>query len=139
MRTRRQPGPRDRPAVGGRAHRARRRPLPPPGWTASRRRAGAPRRAQALHHDRRERLPPARRRVRRGAGIMVEDSPDPFKTLTQREQDIALLVCQGMSNKQIAERLYLSPKTVETHLTRVFAKLDVSARGDLKGLIDAGD
>ena len=72
-------------------------------------------------------------------GIMVEDSPDPFKTLTQREQDIALLVCQGMSNKQIAERLYLSPKTVETHLTRVFAKLDVSARGDLKGLIDAGD
>ena len=72
-------------------------------------------------------------------GIMVEDSPDPFKTLTQREQDIALMVCQGMSNKQIAERLYLSPKTVETHLTRVFAKLDVSARGDLKGLIDAGD
>ena len=72
-------------------------------------------------------------------GIMVEDSPDPFKSLTQREQDIALLVCQGLSNKQIAERLYLSPKTVETHLTRVFAKLDVSARGDLKGLIDAAN
>jgi DNA-binding CsgD family transcriptional regulator len=72
-------------------------------------------------------------------GIMVEDSPDPFKGLTQREQDIALLVCQGLSNKQIAERLYLSPKTVETHLTRVFAKLNVSARGALKGLIDAAD
>ena len=72
-------------------------------------------------------------------GIMVEDSPDPFKSLTQREQDIALLVCQGLSNRQIAERLYLSPKTVETHLTRVFAKLNVSVRGDLKGLIDAGD
>ena len=72
-------------------------------------------------------------------GILVEDSPDPFKSLTQREQDIALLVCQGLSNKQIAERLYLSPKTVETHLTRVFAKLDVSARGDLKGLIDAAN
>lgn len=64
---------------------------------------------------------------------MVEDSPDPFKGLTQREQDIALLVSQGLSNKQIAERLYLSPKTVETHLTRAFAKLNVSARGDLKG------
>ena len=72
-------------------------------------------------------------------GILVDDSPDPFKALTQREQDIALLVCQGLSNKQIAERLYLSPKTVETHLTRVFAKLNVSARGDLKGLLDAAD
>src|SRR5262249_6910217 len=72
-------------------------------------------------------------------GIMVEDSPDPFKSLTQREQDIALLVCQGLSNKKIAERLYLSPKTVETHLTRVFATLNVAARGDLRGLTDAGD
>jgi DNA-binding CsgD family transcriptional regulator len=70
-------------------------------------------------------------------GILVDDSPDPFKGLTQREQDIALLVCQDLSNKQIADRLYLSPKTVETHLTRVFAKLNVSARGDLKGLLDA--
>ncbi len=70
-------------------------------------------------------------------GILVDDSPDPFKGLTQREQDIALLVCQDLSNKQIADRLYLSPKTVETHLTRVFAKLNVTARGDLKGLLDA--
>jgi ATP/maltotriose-dependent transcriptional regulator MalT len=70
-------------------------------------------------------------------GILVDDSPDPFKGLTQREQDIALLVCQGLANKQIADRLYLSPKTVETHLTRVFAKLNVTARGDLKGLLDA--
>jgi ATP/maltotriose-dependent transcriptional regulator MalT len=72
-------------------------------------------------------------------GIVVHDRPDPFKGLTQREQDIALLVCQGLSNKQIAERLYLSPKTVETHLTRVFAKLNVSARGALQGLIGAAD
>lgn len=72
-------------------------------------------------------------------GITLEDSPDPFKGLTQREQDIALLVCQDLSNKQIAERLYLSPKTVETHLTRVFTKLNVSARGDLKGLLNAAD
>jgi ATP/maltotriose-dependent transcriptional regulator MalT len=72
-------------------------------------------------------------------GILVEGSPDPFKGLTQREQDIALLVCQGLSNKQIAERLYLSPKTVETHLTRAFAKLNVSARGDLQGLLGATD
>lgn len=81
-----------------------------------------------------------RQRADEGAaelGILVDDSPDPFKGLTQREQDIALLVCQDLSNKQIADRLYVSPKTVETHLTRVFAKLNVSARGDLKGLLDA--
>jgi DNA-binding CsgD family transcriptional regulator len=72
-------------------------------------------------------------------GIMLEDSPDPFKGLTQREQDIALLVCQDLSNRQIADRLYLSPKTVETHLTRIFTKLNVAARGDLKRLIDAVD
>jgi DNA-binding CsgD family transcriptional regulator len=72
-------------------------------------------------------------------GIRVDDSPDPFKGLTQREQDIALLVCQDLSNKQIADRLYLSPKTVETHLTRVFAKLNVAARGDLKRLLDAAE
>ena len=65
--------------------------------------------------------------------------PGYDKSLPQREQDIALLVCQDLSNKLIADRLYLSPKTVETHLTRVFAKLNVSARGDLKGLLDATD
>jgi DNA-binding NarL/FixJ family response regulator len=69
----------------------------------------------------------------------MQDKPDPFKGLTQREQDIALLVCQGLSNKQIADRLYLSTKTVETHLTRVFAKLNVAARGALKGLLDSSD
>jgi len=43
-------------------------------------------------------------------GIMVADSPDPFKSLTQREQDIALLVCQGRSNKQIAGRASTSAR-----------------------------
>jgi DNA-binding CsgD family transcriptional regulator len=41
-------------------------------------------------------------------------------------------VCQGRSNREIAERLVLSTKTVEFHLTNVFRKLDVSSRGELR-------
>jgi DNA-binding CsgD family transcriptional regulator len=48
--------------------------------------------------------------------------------LTTRERQIAGLVVGGLTNQQIAERLYLSRKTVEAHLSRVFAKLGVQSR-----------
>jgi DNA-binding NarL/FixJ family response regulator len=48
--------------------------------------------------------------------------------LTSRELEIAQLVATGLTNKQIAEHLFLSPRTVETHLMHLFAKLDVSTR-----------
>ncbi|HEV2782840.1 MAG TPA: AAA family ATPase [Actinophytocola sp.] len=52
-------------------------------------------------------------------------------TLTSRERQIVDLVTAGLSNREIAERLYLSKKTVETHLSRAYAKLDVRSRVDL--------
>jgi len=49
-------------------------------------------------------------------------------TLSRREREVAELVTQGLSNREIAERLFLSVKTVESHLSRAFRKLGVSSR-----------
>ena len=48
--------------------------------------------------------------------------------LTRRETEIASLVQEGMTNRQIAQRLYLSPRTVEVHLSHILAKLDITTR-----------
>lgn len=59
--------------------------------------------------------------------------------LSRREAEVAELVRQGFSNQAIAERLFLSPRTVETHVAHVFAKLGVSSRAAVAGrLADAG-
>ncbi|HKA02779.1 MAG TPA: AAA family ATPase [Acidimicrobiales bacterium] len=55
--------------------------------------------------------------------------------LSRREYEIARLVAEGKTNRQIAAELYLSEKTVETHLYHVFAKLDVSSRAAVAGVL----
>ncbi|WP_068278690.1 helix-turn-helix transcriptional regulator [Aldersonia kunmingensis] len=59
--------------------------------------------------------------------------------LTVREREIANLVAAGLSNKQIAERLYVSVRTVEGHIYRAGGKLDVADREGLAALIKAGE
>jgi ATP/maltotriose-dependent transcriptional regulator MalT len=51
--------------------------------------------------------------------------------LTGREREIAELVAEGRSNKQVAAALFLSEKTIEHHLSRIYAKLGVRSRGEL--------
>jgi len=56
--------------------------------------------------------------------------------LTERESEILKLVTSGMSNKEIAEKLFLSQRTVKAHLTNIFNKLNVASRSEaiVKGL-----
>jgi DNA-binding NarL/FixJ family response regulator len=71
--------------------------------------------------------------------------PDSLAVLTEREREIVALVALGLSNQDIAGRLYLSPLTVKTHVNRAMSKLDVRDRAQLvviayqTGLVRAGD
>jgi len=52
----------------------------------------------------------------------------PFPELTEREREILELLASGLRTAAIAERLFLSPKTVSNHMTAIFAKLRVTDR-----------
>ena len=52
-------------------------------------------------------------------------------SLTNRERQVAELAADGAKSREIADRLYLSPRTVENHLQRVYAKLGVNGRQTL--------
>jgi len=54
--------------------------------------------------------------------------------LTRREGEISGLVAEGLSNKEIAERLVISPRTVETHVQNVLTKLGFTSRAQIAGL-----
>ena len=54
--------------------------------------------------------------------------------LTPQEEAVAALVAQGRTNRQVAAELFLSPKTVQYHLTRTYAKLGVRSRSELAAL-----
>ncbi|MBE0616591.1 MAG: response regulator transcription factor [Proteobacteria bacterium] len=66
---------------------------------------------------------------RHGEGTPVSDSN--YDRLTQREQEIMRLVAQGLSTKHIAERLCISPKTVENHRAKIMVKLELENVVDL--------
>jgi DNA-binding NarL/FixJ family response regulator len=50
--------------------------------------------------------------------------------LSVREQEVLDLVRQGLSNAEIASRLFISPKTAEHHVSRILTKLGVRSRGE---------
>jgi ATP/maltotriose-dependent transcriptional regulator MalT len=60
---------------------------------------------------------------------------DTLAPLSGREREVAGLVASGASNREIAEALVVSPKTIERHLTNILAKLDIRNRTELANLV----
>lgn len=60
-----------------------------------------------------------------------EYSNDPFKVLSKRELEILPLIAKGYGNKDIAEKLFVSVKTVEAHKTRIMDKLNLKSKPEL--------
>jgi serine/threonine-protein kinase len=82
-------------------------------------------------------LTDAIRRVTQG-GVVVDPAlvaqllerrrhADPLDELTARERDVLSLMAEGLTDRGIAQRLYVTPKTVETHIRHIFAKLSLPA------------
>jgi DNA-binding CsgD family transcriptional regulator len=76
----------------------------------------------------------------RGAATPSLTTVESVVPLTAREREIALLVADGLTSKEVAERLYLSARTVSNHLQNAYAKLGISKRTELAdALVRYGD
>jgi len=87
---------------------------------------------------RRDHAEALQRRLGRG------DEPDGPDELTPREREVAALLAEGLSNAELADRLYISPKTAAVHVSNILAKLGMSSRTEIaawavrKGVAAAG-
>lgn len=61
----------------------------------------------------------------------ADPEAEKIKSLTSREREIVGLVCEGLKNKQIGDRLFISEATVRNHLTSILSKLELSDRFEL--------
>jgi DNA-binding NarL/FixJ family response regulator len=93
---------------------------------------GARRYRDAADHELRRLGRHVQRRTRRGVTDAIG-----VDALTERERQVADLVVDRRTNPEIAEALFLSPKTVETHMRHIFGKLDVASRADVARAVEA--
>jgi DNA-binding NarL/FixJ family response regulator len=63
-----------------------------------------------------------------GSRMPIGEGDSPIQSLTFREQEVLQLLSRGLNNQAIAEALYVSDRTVQAHLTNIFAKMGVSSR-----------
>jgi DNA-binding CsgD family transcriptional regulator len=79
----------------------------------------------------------ARAELRAAGERAASPAPTALSTLSAQELQIARLASQGLSNKEIGQRLYLSPRTVGSHLYRIFPKLGITSRVQLASHFDS--
>src|SRR5215831_15493311 len=77
----------------------------------------------------------ARRELRASGERSRRRVPAARDQLTAQELQIAQLAAEGLSNREIGQRLYLSHRTISTHLYRVFPKLGITSRGELSAVL----
>jgi DNA-binding CsgD family transcriptional regulator len=77
----------------------------------------------------------ARRELVATGETVRKRSSDSSSTLTAQEAQVAWLAAEGRSNPEIAGRLFISPRTAEYHLRKVFGKLGISSRRELRGAL----
>ncbi|MEO3858120.1 AAA family ATPase [Acrocarpospora sp. B8E8] len=111
-------------------------------WLRRQRRAAearAPLRAAAEAFDALGAVPWSERALRelRASGERIRRKHDARDRLTAQELQIAQLVADGLTNRDIGQRLFVSPRTVSTHLARIFPKLGITTRGELSRLMAA--
>jgi DNA-binding CsgD family transcriptional regulator len=76
----------------------------------------------------------ARTELRASGETARKRDPSTIDQLTPQERQIARLVAEGLSNKEVAAQLFLSPRTIDYHLRNVFAKLGITSRTQLARL-----
>ena len=79
----------------------------------------------------------ARRELRASGESIPRRDPTAPEKLTPQELQVALQVAEGKTNRDVAAALFLSPKTVEFHLTRVYRKLNIHSRAELVRLFSS--
>jgi ATP/maltotriose-dependent transcriptional regulator MalT len=75
----------------------------------------------------------------RAAGVAVSQAADALQALTPQQRQIVGLAAAGLTNREIAERMFLSARTVSSHLYRSFPKLGVSTRNQLRDVVPSSD
>jgi DNA-binding NarL/FixJ family response regulator len=80
----------------------------------------------------------ARQQLRATGETSRPRTPEARDQLTPQELQIVQMAAEGLSNRQIGQKLYLSHRTVSSHLYRVFPKLGITSRTELRAVISTG-
>jgi DNA-binding NarL/FixJ family response regulator len=74
----------------------------------------------------------ARQELRAAGASTQRRIPERQEALTPQELQIALMAAEGLTNREIGQKLYLSHRTIGSHLYRIYPKLDITSRFQLR-------